>query len=383
MDKMIRIKNFLLLSLVAVALSVVGCNDNDDVPKGESVVTLDTYELNIDGGGGDIPIFYGVENGLRGVRPNATVNVDWMSIKEVTDHSIVVSIKPSDINEERYGIVTVSYKNMAKNIRVFVTQDKQLLNKFSFEVLQKNHNSCTIKYKPTEKGRTFMANIIDAEYFRQSGISDLTQFIANEMASYRTLAERNQLTLEELLTSRINPQLIYKEEVVRTFENMQPGASYVVYAYGVSFKGNEYTVTIPMHQYLLEIPMPELYDVSFDVSVWLQEGYADISISPKNWSGYYVVQLIPETSFYYVPKGERLSDTSLRAMSNDFYKQARQAVQGGVTVDAFLKGSCQQGNRSIKVSIDSNTRYMIAIFAVESKNGSIPVMCSMPYIAYM
>lgn len=378
---MLRFKNFMLLSLAVVALFVVGCND--DVPQGEPVVTLDTNELNIDGGGGDIPIFYTVENAVKGVRPTAVANVDWMSIKEITSYSIVIAIKPSDVNEERYGFITVSYKGVKKSQRVFVTQDKQMLNKFSFEVLEKDSNSCKVKYKPVEVGPTFMANIIDAEYFRQSGVSDNMQFIEAEMANYRSLAERNHMTLEELMLHRISPQLIYTSEVVREFVNMQPGASYVVYAYGVSFSGNEYTVTIPVHQHLVDIPMPQLYDIAFDISATVQGSYADISIYPKNWDGYYVVQLIPDSSLFYIPKGQLISETTIRAMSNDFYKRARQAVQSGISVDAFLKGNCQRGNQKIQASINSNSNYMVAVFAVESTDGAIPVMCSMPQIKYL
>ena len=380
---MSRIKSFLLLVCVVVAQLFVGCEQLEQAPEGEAIVKLDVYELNVSGGGGDIPIFYGVENPRPGARPQVTCSEEWVAVKEVTSSMIMLTVAPSNVSEERFCFVTITYEGMVKPIKVPILQDAQELNYFSFEVSDVTHNSCTVKYIPQQCGVMFMANIIDSAYFTQSGIYEMDQFIDAEMANYLNIAAQHEMTLEYLLTEAISPQVLFTEETTRSFANMQPGATYVVYAYGVELDGDSYNVTIPCHTLSVTLPNAQYYDVTFMVSPQVGSmGSASVTITPKNWSGYYAVSIIPDTSVYYVPKGDRMSENTLKAMGNEFYKRARQAVLSGTSVEAFLKGSCFSGSAMFNVSLSGGSKYMVAVYAVESVNGAIPVMCSAPTIAY-
>ena len=381
---MLFIKN-LKLSLLAVVALFVGCETMSTTEdNGVPVLLLDTQQLRVNGGGGEIPIFYAVENGVPGRRPTAKCGSEWISVKEITKDTIMLIVEESNIDEERLGFVTISYEGIEKSMRVTVLQNKQLLNKFSFEALDVTHNSCSIRYTPKVAGVQYMANIIDSEYFRQSGITDMNLFIETEMESYRTLAHQNNHTLQSLMLEAISPQLIYTEEVVRSFNKMQPGATYVAYAYGVEFDGDDYTVTVPLHQISVQLPMSQMYDASFKVSAQIaSSGVASVAISPVNWNTYYAVSIVPDTSLYYVQKGEYISEYTLRAFGNDFYKRARQAMQAGVTAEAFLRNSCYVGSQMINMQVNGGTKYMVVVFAVESEDGAIPTMCSMPTLAYL
>lgn len=382
---MSQIKSFVLLLCAFVAPLFVGCEPVETtVPEEAPVMVLDIYELLVDGGGGEIPIFYAVENARNGVDPEVSSNVDWVSVISVGRGVIMLNVAPSDIDEERFGFVTITYKGMEKALKVPVVQDKQLLDKFSFEVLDITHSSCSIKYTPKVSGKLFMANIIDSAFFTQSGISDMNLFIEAEMANYLNIAQQYDMTLEFLLKEALGTPVLYTEEVTRSFANMQPGATYVAYAYGVDIKDNEYTVTIPFHSVVVDTPMSQFYDVTFNISPQVSAGgVVTIAITPLRWSGYYVVSLIPDSSLYYVPSGERMTEYTLRAIGSDFYKRARQAMQSGMSAEAYLKSSCYMGSRSITTAISGGSKYMVVVYAVESIDGDIPVMCSIPTIAYI
>lgn len=381
---MILVKSLKLSILSLCALLFVGCEMMDTTPVGEPVLLLDTDELHLNGGGGEVPIFYVVQNGVSKRRPTAKSSDSWISIKEITSDTIMLLVEESNINEQRMGFVTISYEGIEKSSKVVVLQDKQLLNKFSFEVSDLTTTSCSIKYTPKEQGVQFMANVIDYEYFKQSGVNDMNIFIDNEMQSYRALAEQNKLTLESLLLEYISPQLIFDDVAVRSFNNMQPGGTYVAYAYGVEFQDNDYTVTIPFHQITIQLPMSQFYDIKFRVSAQLgSDDVAKISVTPLNWSKYYVVSVIPDSSLYYVNEGDDLSEYTLRALSNEFYQRARKAMQSGITADAFLRSNCYAGDQLFNISVSGGLKYMVVVYAVESENGAIPVMCSMPTLSYL
>lgn len=375
-------KQFAIFVVALMATLFVGCTNNDFDPNNPPKMELDTYELNVDGGGGDIPIFYAVRNAIKGAQPEVISTANWVKIKEITSSTIVLSIAPSDINEERFASVTIKYQGMKPDLRVSILQDKQLLNKFRFECTDLTYNSCTVKYFPTDKSIPYMANIIDAEYFKQTGTTDMNVFIEAEMNNYRSIAERNQMTLEELM-GRVSPQLIYTGDAERSFAGMKHGSQYVVYSYGVTFKGNEYSLLTPMHQTMVEIPMPEMLDASFGITSQISGTMANITITPKNWDGYYNVQIAPDYSMYYITPGSNPSEGLFKSLASYFYDNARKTMANGTSVEQFLKANCYKGNKQINVTLEADRKYMVYVFAVASEDGAIPVMRSTPNYAYL
>ena len=374
-----NIKTSISMMMALVALLFAGCSN--DSGNGGAILELDTYELSVDGGGGDIALYYGVTNPVKNAKPSVKCIESWVTLKEVTDSKIVLSIAASDVSEERYAFVNVEYPG-ADNVRVFITQDMQLLNKFSFEVADVTYKSCKVTYKPLDQSRPYMANIIDAEYFKQSGVTDERAFVDAEMASYLSLAQRNNMTLEELM-SRVSPQLIYTGDAVREFAGMQPGATYVVYSYGIEFVGNLYEMTTPMHRTVVELPMPQMYDVKFNISTSLSGTKATISINPGDWAGYYSVQIAPDDSLQWIEPGTNMTDYQMKSLADSFYTRARNAMRSGASADQFLRSNCYMGFRDLDVQLQSGKRYMVIVFAVESKDGEVPVMRSVPTLKYI
>ncbi len=375
------LRRMTVASMSLVMLILAGCEGSIDT-NNPPTLELDCYELAVTGGGGNIFIYYAVTNPVKNGVPEVKANVDWITPGEITDSDIALHIAASDINEERYGIVTIDYPGMKSAVKVYITQDKQLLNKFSFKVSEITYKSCTVEYMPLDKNRTYMANIIDAEYFKQSGITDGSLFVAAEMESYLALAQRNNMTLEELM-SRVSPQLIYTGDAKRSFVGMQPGATYTIYSYGIEFDGNSYTMTTPLHSTIVDIPMPELYDITFGINVITAGGSVNISITPENWSGYYAVQVAPEDSLQYVQPNEPLTEYHIKGFATNFYTRARTAMKSGITAEQYLRSNCYVGNQTLNVQLSPDKDYMIVVFAVDSKDGEIPVMRSMPSIKHI
>ena len=378
------IKRLFTTSIAIATLTLSACSvDATKVdPNNPPSIVLDIYELNITGDYCEIPIYYAVTNPIKGEKPEAKANVEWITQGEVNDYMIMLNIAESDTTEERMGIVSISYKGMEKPVRVYVTQDKRPMNDFKFSVSDVTYKSCKVKYMPRETKRPYMANIIDSEYFKQTGITDGAVFVANEMESYLALAQRNGLTLEELM-GRVSPQLIYTGDAEREFVGMQPGATYTIYSYGVEFHGNSYTMTTPLHTTIVDIPMPSMYAANFNINATLSNGTATISVTPDNWDGYYAIQIAPEDNLLYIPPGDNLNDYAIKSIATNFYTNARNAMKSGYTAEQYLKANCYTGYKSINVQLTSGKKYMIIVFAVESKDGEVPVMRSMPAIKYL
>ena len=378
---MLQIKKMLWAALCLLVIPMVGCEEQIDT-NNPPTMELDIYQLNVTGEGGDIPVFYTVTNAIKGEMPEAKANVDWIVPMEITSYSIMLRIAESDSSEERTGFVTISYRGMEKPVRVYVTQDKQPLNAFKFSVSDITYKSCKVHYSPRDQKRPYMANIIDTEYFKQTGITDGAVFVANEMESYLALAQRHNMTLEELMQN-VSPQLIYSGDATREFTGMQPGATYTIYSYGIEFHCNSYTMTTPLHTSIVDSPLPTMYDVNFNVTATLSGGNATISVTPENWDGYYAIQIAPEDNLLYIKPGESLNEYAIKSIASNFYTNARNAMKSGYTAEQYLKANCYSGYKSINMQLASGKKYMIIVFAVESKDGEVPVMRSMPVINYL
>ena len=87
-------------------------------------------------------------------------------------------------------------------------------------------------------------------------------------------------------------------------------------------------------------------------------------------------------ALYYVEEGNAPADYIVRGMGNSFYNQARSYMSKGESADKFLKSICYSGSKQITVQLEGGQRYMLILFAVESTDGSIPVMRSMPEFFY-
>lgn len=379
---MLRERTIYAFVVALVALVFTGCQKESIDPNNPPVVMLDCSELGIDGGGGQVQIYYAVSNAIKGERPTAKSNVEWLTIREITDYSIVVSVAPSNVGEERFGFITVEYRGAKDSPRVYITQDKQLLNQFSFEVSDLTYKSCTITYKPQDRLHPYMANIIDVEYFRQSGMTSEQLFVEAEMSSYLALAQRNNMTLEELM-SRISPQLIYTDTAVRSFDGMQPGAVYVVYSYGVEFHDNSYNLTTPIHYTLVNMPMPTPYDVKFSVNSSISNSLARLTISPGSWDGYYGLIVAADDTIYYVPEGTPMGEGMVKSIYSSFYTDARNAMKNGATAEQYLRSKCFKGLKNIDIQLEPGKDYVLILFAVESEDGSVPVVRSIPQLVYL
>ena len=381
---MLKLRITLATLLCAIAAIMTSCEgDTTPTPGNEPTLELDCYELNVDGNGGDIALFYALHNPIKNEKLQVASNVDWITLKSIERGKIIITVDESDELETRHGIVTISYKHMERPVKVYVAQDKMLMDDFTLSVSDVTYNSCTVTYMPQDDSAPYMANIIDKQYFDNSGVSTAEEFIAAEMNNYKAIAAANKLSLEQLM-SNVSPQLIYKGDAVRKFAGMQHGNSYVAYSYGVTFDGDNYTVTTPIYHIIVELPMPTMYsEVDFKVTSQMSSNYmADINITPTGWDGHYYIQIAPDDSLYYVPQGSNPEAYIIKALANNFFITARSYMQMGATAEHFLNARCYKGQQHISLQLERGKRYMITVFAVESEEGAIPVMRSVPVFNY-
>lgn len=376
---MYRLLSFVTTLLLALPL-MVSCGKEDIDLANPPKLDLERSTIQIGGKGGQCSLFYTVENRREGVLPTYKSDVDWITDVVISKNLISFKVEESDVDELRYGRLTISYEGAENSRSIYIEQEKRELEFFTIEIDNVTFNSCVVTYTPKDDDILYIASIIDKEYFLASGVSTAEEFIAAEMGNYISIANSYGRTLEELIPAA---NLGGKGTITRTFGSMQPGGTYVVYCYGIEVSGNDYTMTVPIHYNLVTLPMPTMYEVDFSADISYSTSYmATISVTPENWDGYYYIQIAPETSIYYVEQGEALADYIIKGMSTSFYKNARTYMNQGHTAENYLHTMCYKGPKKINVQLEKNQRYMVIVFAVDSEDGSVPVMRSLPDLFY-
>ena len=377
MYKLLSLFAALLLSLPVM----VSCESVEPIdPSNPPVLEIERSSVSIGGAGGKCSLYYTVENGRNGVYPTYKCDVDWIVDVTFVGNLLNFTVEPSDTPDVRYGRLTISYEGAVSTRSIIVEQSEMEYTMFTIEVDNVVYNSCTVTYTPVDDNMLYIANIIDIQYFTSSGVSTAEAFIAAEMQNYIAVANSYGRTLEELIPAA---NLGGKGTIVRTYGSMQPGGKYVVYCYGIEVSGDNYTVTAPIHYEIVTLPMPTMYDVDFSASISYNTSYmATIAVTPNNWDGYYYIQIAPESSLYYVEQGKAPEDYAIKAMSTAFYKNARTYMAQGETAERYLNTMCYRGSHQISVQLEKGTRYMVIVFAVESEDGAVPVMRSLPDLFY-
>lgn len=367
----------LFISAIIATMSLAGCELEYDT-SGE-VITFDSTEYNVHGNGCKYVLYYKI-HGRNIPTPTVKSSVEWIEIVKVTASEIHLNIAENPENEQRMGIVTVATKDGAHKKSTYIMQGVRNLKNFDISISDVRYDGCTVTFQPA-KPTQYIANIIDITFFSKGGISTEEDFINLERNNYIALAEAAEMSLEEYLTSR---KVLLDQEQTLSYGGMQHTMTYLIYCYGVEFENNTYVQTTPIQYTTVELPLATMVDASFSVEVTMSISHrASILVTPNNWSGYYNIQVIPDTSLYYIPEGQMINVEAVKGMANYYYSNARMAILNGRTPEAYLNSTCFKGTHSVNLQLEPSKRYMVAVFAVESRNGAIPVLCSIPTLRYV
>lgn len=369
--------------LLASMPFIVSCEQNNqETPQDQKTpqLVLQQESYSISGDGGTLTIPYSIINAVEGTEVEVRYTAEWIEGVEVDASNILFSIAANQEYTPRSTEARISYEGATDSHIITITQEGIELSYFDIEVSNIVYNSFSVKATPEDDQQLYIINTISTDYFRMSGAEINDDFIHKEMENFASLAKQNQITLEEFLW---NNKLAAMGTASRTFSGIAPLSQYAVYCYGIELNGEDYTISVPIHHTIVDIPMPDFVSAVFNARTTVSGTTVNIEAQCSVWNGHFYIQIAPETSIVFVEPGNEVPQSTIKRMSDSFYATARNAIRMGSTAESFLRTQCYQSSCNIPVSgLEPNTRYMAIFFAVRSDNGAIPVMCSEPTLAY-
>ena len=78
-----------------------------------------------------------------------------------------------------------------------------------------------------------------------------------------------------------------------------------------------------------------------------------------------------------------MGEGMVKSIYSSFYTDARNAMKNGTTAEQYLRSKCFKGLKNIDIQLESGKDYVLILFAVESEDGSVPVVRSIPQLVYL
>ena len=243
-------KNLFLGAAAAAALLISGCKEDEPVVEAPVVSVVSESSLAVPAVGGQCEVRYSVANPVEGVALEVASDAAWLSNFAVDEAAVTFDVAENADEDVRTAEVVLSYKG-AESVKVSVSQASAVYDSFVITVDKLLPSSVTLSCVPSSQEATYVFSVMKKSEFDEYG-SD--QAVMDADAAY---VKENP--------GRLRKGNIDKEE----FSLIYQGASYVVYAFGVTADGKITSKSL----FKAEFDAPQRPSVSFgEVSLIPAEG---------------------------------------------------------------------------------------------------------------
>ena len=369
-----RLLGFIITALIAC----VSCNDSN--PKGAAEeFGVSTSVLECTDLGGSVKIKYHLKEYVGSVMPAAVTDADWISDIDNTQRGeITLRVLPNYGAESRETVVELRYLNVDARPRVTIRQSGQQGDKLSIEITGINYSECSVKITPQHDSMSYVVMMAEKAYFIDSGITNEETLVSADINLFNSYIVDD--TLEGFLTKS---GLAMQGAQTKRWEGLSPAKEYIIYAYGIYLSGDVYERVTPVYHLSVDKRLPERAEQDFDVNIVAQGPEVNFNIAPKEWDGYYMVQIVEDSEAGYIeqglPLGAEFEDAVAEAF---FYISDHLFYFEEKSAEEIMAQLGYRGEEAFNETLNANHRYMAIIYAIDAVDGGVPMMVSNTTVKY-
>ena len=368
-----------LTYMFAALLLVVGCKQQD-VDDGKIAIKLSADSVIVSEEGGICEIGYSIKNPINGVTPTLRFDAKWIVDVDTSERGVLrFSVLVNDETTPREAVVELLYPSLDVVPQFVVSQSGVAEAKFDIAISDMQYSECTAQITPLRSDMPFIVMMTEKSYFSGVGIYDTTTLIDADVNYFNSLAGKDQ-SLEEFLT-KSNFAMTGKQ--TKRWQDLSPAKEYIIYAYGISVDGDSYNRITPVYHTIIPTRLPERAEHSFEVKIEAVGPEVTFEVSPKDWDGYYMVQLVEDSEAAYVEQGMAFSQEAECAVAEAFFYVADYLYYFEErSAEEIMQSLGYRGETTFSKTLNADHRYMALIYAIASEGGDVPMMVSHPTIAY-
>ena len=366
-----------LLSCLFIFTFLVSCADTEKVQRDFTVAT-DVVEFSSLGGYSELSYKLSVED--RGVNPVALTDAEWIVDIDNTQSGVIAfRVLPNDSDTPREAIVTLRHISTSETPCFVVKQQASSEEYLKLDIVKLDYSECEVNITAASDDFYYVVMLAERSYFEQLNITSAEELVAADY-NYFITNNTSEESLEEFL---VKSRLAMKGAQTRVWQDLSPAREYVLYAYGIYLRGNEYACVTPIQHIVIENRLPERSNIEFDAEIVAEGPEVSFSVEPHEWDGYYMVQLVEDSEAGYVEQGLPFTEQAEEQVAEAFFYIADPLYYfEEKSAEDIMQQLGYRGKAEFSKTLNANHRYMALIYAIASDQGNVPMVVSKPIVKY-
>ena len=223
---------------------------------------------------------------------------------------------------------------------------------FVIEVKNITDTSVEFTITPEDEEMTYITMMTTKKYFDE--FEDDEAYILDDISWMDSVAYEEGLTLSEYLES-----VLRKGVTSDTQDMLDPATEYVVYAYGLTTRGE---ITTPLYKQTFKTLSTELTELNFEIEV-TDIGYdtATVTVTPDNDKAFYFVSVFSLEDYQNYGGDESAFAAHINKLRNYYYGL-------GATADQMVANLGYVGAKSLSVEdLKAGTKYMAYAIGIDER----------------
>ena len=364
--------------LLLISLCALACSHDDEVtPSSTFSVTSDIISVNDIGG--DYEIYYTLQQSSQ-MSAVAVCDAEWITdIDNSKAGTISFRALPNSSNEERTTTITLRHISTDIEPQVTITQSGNTGDKLTLELIKSDYSECEVRITPADDSMPYIVMMAEKSYLTEQNITSPEELIAADKSYFYTYITADA-TLEEFLQES---SLALNGTGTKRWQDLSPAKEYVIYAYGIYTHEDKYDAITEIEYLLIENRLPERTAMEFDATITAEGPEVNFVVTPKEWEGYYAVQLVEDSEAGYIEQGLPFTAEAETAVAEAFFYVSDHLYYfEEMSAEEIMQQLGYKGKGEYSKTLNANHRYMAIIYAIDSDNGKVPMMVSKPVVKY-
>lgn len=366
-----------LIIAALITLFFASCTEN--VTESKPTFSVNISNLEATDIGGYFEVLYNLKDGYV-INPVAVTEADWIvDVDNTQAGTIGFRVLPNYGDSPRETVVTLRHISTYETPQFIVKQGAKSEEHLTIEVTKLDYSECEVAITPNSEDLLYVVTMAEKSYLTGLNIATEEELVAADLIQYNSYLTGGD-NLEEFLTKS---KLAVRGKQKRVWQDLSPAREYVIYAYGIYLRGDDYERVTPIAYTLVGNRLPERSAEEFDIEIVAEGPEVTFSVTPKSWDGYYDVQIIEDTEAGYIEQGLPFTaEAEVGVAEAFFYIADHLYYYEEKSAEAIMQQLGYKGNASFHKTLNANHRYMALTYAIASDDGNVPMVVSKPIVSY-
>ena len=366
-----------LIIAALITLFFASCTENGTESKPTFSVNISNLEVaDI---GGYFEVLYNLKDD-NGINPVAITEAEWIvDVDNTQVGTIGFRVLPNYGDSPREAVVTLRHISTSETPQFVLRQAATNADHLTLEITKLDYSECEVTITPNSDDLLYVVTMAEKSYLTGLNITTEEELVAADLIQYNSYLTGGD-NLEEFLTKS---KLAVRGKQKRVWQDLSPAREYVIYAYGIYLRGDDYERVTPVAYTLVGDRLPKRSVEEFDIEIIAEGPEVTFSVTPKSWDGYYAVQIIEDTEAGYIEQGLPFTAEAEDGVAEAFFYIADHLYYyEELSAEAIMQQLGYKGDASFHKTLNANHRYMALTYVTASDDGNVPMVVSKPIVSY-